>query len=362
MLTAAALLAGPRGRRLCWTLLWLGVTDDARRPDSWPRVWAAVHSADLSGWLDEFAACVARADPAALAARQAMVLESFAWTAAMARYWQEPDEQDQALAPAGAAEVLWPIAAAIAQAPDYGWWVSGADLARQRYAQFLGDRPFDEPDLSDAAQRVAAWQADTVAREEALRAKPAEPLGGWSGPWWSHPALSGLLVTTRARPRLGALRLALIEDQMGWKSARCWPLAPRAGARVYEVDGPAAWAALVTRYPLDVSRSRQHDWWRATGWTGQWLIPDYQAVARDYDAVHVSVLGYLTAAGVPVPAGPDDRARTLLAGWDPDATWWLTDSLVPAGPPEDWATEDAGGTGWHAVSPRGGGGRRRRDW
>jgi hypothetical protein len=244
------------------------------------------------------------------------------------------------------------------------------DRGRQRYAQFLGDRPFDEPNRSGSAQRVAAWRADTVRREESLRGRDTEPLGAWSGHWWSDPAMSGLPVTTRALPGLGAARLTLVEDGHGWKSARCWPLTPRAGARVYEVDGPAAWASLVTRYPLDVSRSRRHDWWRATGWTGRWLIPDYQAVAVDYDAVHVSVLGYLTTAGVAVQAGADGEARTLLAGWDPDATWWLTDALAPAGPPENWVADDSAGNGWHAagladarrVRRRRGGGRRRRGW
>jgi len=355
MLDTEVLLAGPRGRRLCWTLLWLGVTDDARRPDSWNRVWEAVTSGDVSGYLDELSACVTQADPAALAAGSATVLKALGWIVRGAQYWQEPDAEDQALAPESVRAALRPVAAAIAAAPESGWWTSPMDRGRQRYAQFLGDHSFDEPHLSGAAQRVAAWRTDTVRREESLHGEPPEPLGAWSGQWWSVPALSGLPVTTRARPGLGAARLALTEDAMSWKSARCWPLAPQGGERVYEVDGPIAWATLVTRYPLDLSWSRRHDWWRATGWTGQWLIPDYQAVAADYDAVHVSVLGYLTTAGVAVPAGPDDGARTLLAGWDPDAAWWLTDSLESAGPLEDWATDDntGNGAGWHPAGQAG---------
>jgi len=370
MVTAETLLAGPRGRRLCWTLLWHGLAHDVRQPDSWIQVWQAVHSGDLSGCLDAFSSCVAWADPAALAADPATVFEALGAAVSEARYWQEPDAEDQALAAAEVGEALRPIASAVAEAPESGWWTSPVDRGRQRYVQFLGDRPFDEPNRSGSAQRVAAWRADTVRREESLRGRDTEPLGAWSGHWWSDPAMSGLPVTTRALPGLGAARLTLVEDGHGWKSARCWPLTPRAGARVYEVDGPAAWASLVTRYPLDVSRSRRHDWWRATGWTGRWLIPDYQAVAVDYDAVHVSVLGYLTTAGVAIQAGADGEARTLLAGWDPDATWWLTDALAPAGPPENWVADDSAGNGWHAagladarrVRRRRGGGRRRRGW
>jgi hypothetical protein len=359
MLTAEALLAGSRGRRLCWTVLWLGLDEAASRSGTWLLAWQAVHSGDLSGRLDAFAAGVALADPAALAGDQATVFKALAWTVSTAQYWGEPGAEDRALAAPAARETLRPLADAILAAPASGWWAAPVDPGRQRYAQFLGDRPFDEPLLSGAAGRVAAWRADTLRREESLRATDtAAPLGEWSGQWWSDPAMSGLPITTRALPGLGATRLALVEDGLGWKSARCWPLRPRAGARVYEVDGPAAWAALVARYPLDLTMSRRHDWWRATGRAGRWLIPDYQAVAADYDGVHLTVLGYLTTAGVALPAGSADRddpdgddpggeARTLLAGWEPDATWWLTDCLAPAGPPEDWAADDQAGAVWH---------------
>jgi len=346
MLTAEALLAGPRGRRLCWTLLWLGLDDAGRLSADWPLAWEAVTSGDLSGRLGEFAAGVALADPAALAGNPVTVFEALGWTVDTAQYWGEPHAEDRALAAPAVREALRPIAVALLAAPASQWWAGPADLERQRYAQFLGDHPFDEPALSGAAGRVAAWRADIVRREESLRSGEAEPLGAWSGQWWSDPAMSGLPITTRALPGLGAARLALVEDGLGWKSARCWPLRPRPGARVYEVDGPAAWARLVSRYPLDVTRSRRHDWWRATGSTGRWLIPDYQAVAADYDAVHVTVLGYLTTAGAAVPTDSGGGSRTVLAGWEPDATWWLTDCLAQAGPPEDWAADDDAALGW----------------
>jgi hypothetical protein len=266
-------------------------------------------------------------------------------------YWQEPDGEDRALAPVAVREALGPAAAALAAAPGCRWWESAMDPERQRYTQFLGDQPLDHPHLSGGAERVAAWCEDTAGRETSLRREPLEPFGAWSGRWWSDPALSGLPVTTRAVSGLGALRLSLVEDSLGWETARCWPLRPRSGVRVYEVDGPDAWSALVTRYPLDVTRSRRNDWWQATGQEGSWLIPDYEAVSADYDAVHASVLGYLTTAGVAVQAGvagtasAGDATWRLLAGWDPDATWWLTDSLAPAGAPEEWAADD-GPMGW----------------
>jgi hypothetical protein len=151
-------------------------------------------------------------------------------------------------------------------------------------------------------------------------------------------------VTTRGLPSLGAVGLALAEDGLGWQQARCWPVAVRGGARVYEIGGPGQWAGLAGRYPLEVSRSRRHDWWRATGRAGRWLIPDYAAVAADWDAIHVSVAGYLTTAGLPIAVG--GGAYTMLAGWDPDATWWLNDVLSFTSPPHNWRQDDHKPSRW----------------
>jgi hypothetical protein len=56
------------------------------------------------------------------------------------------------------------------------------------------------------------------------------------------------------------------------------------------------------------------------------------------------------SSGGEAPSGGE--AQTLLAGWDPDATWWLTDVLAADGPPEDWAADEGGGAGWHLVGKR----------
>jgi hypothetical protein len=67
-------------------------------------------------------------------------------------------------------------------------------------------------------------------------------------------------------------------------------------------------------------------------------------VAADWDAIHVSVAGYLTAAGGAIPAS--GGARTMLAGWDPDATWWLNDVLSLTSPPEIWRNAGLAPFGW----------------
>ena len=133
------------------------------------------------------------------------------------------------------------------------------------------------------------------------------------------------------------------------------PLTPEAAAAdpAFPWFGMAHYMAVRSRFFDDffaAARSRRRQWRRVTGWAGRWLIPDYASAAADWDAVHVTVAGYLTTAGTAIPAG--DGARTMLAGWDPDATWWLNDVLSHTSPPEDWREDDHAPFGWTQAPQR----------
>ena len=107
-----------------------------------------------------------------------------------------------------------------------------------------------------------------------------------------------------------------------------------AGARVLELTRPEDVVALVEAFPLEVTASRQRDWSETTGRSGRWLVPDHRAVADVYDGVHLTVLGWAASAGRALPVG--DGTATVLAGWDPDATYWLTDAVTVRGPGVRW--------------------------
>jgi hypothetical protein len=113
--------------------------------------------------------------------------------------------------------------------------------------------------------------------------------------------------------------LGLIEDQLG--SERAVTTAVGEPGRTYEVRGAGDWVALCRQFPLEVTASRRHDWFRATGVDRRWVIPDWSLVAEAWDAVHLSVVGYLTAAGRALPV--DGDVATVVAGWHPDSTIWL---------------------------------------
>jgi hypothetical protein len=102
-----------------------------------------------------------------------------------------------------------------------------------------------------------------------------------------------------------------------------------------EIRTPADWTSLCSEFPLDVTASRRHDWFRTTGRDGRWVIPDWERVAEEWDAVHLTVLGYLSGAGRALPVSPD--TATVIAGWDPDSTLWLTDVAREwEGPRQSW--------------------------
>jgi hypothetical protein len=84
-------------------------------------------------------------------------------------------------------------------------------------------------------------------------------------------------------------------------------------ARVFEIDGPDAWHRLCTHFP-------------AAGEDGR-LVPDWPAVAEEWDGVHLTLGGLLTAEQVRV-AGPE--GWTAYWAWDAEQTVWLGDAFVGA--------------------------------
>lgn len=73
------------------------------------------------------------------------------------------------------------------------------------------------------------------------------------------------------------------------------------------------------------------------------MIPDWAAAASDFGAVHLTVLGYLATAGRALPMR---GSHTVLAGWNPDETYWLTDVLTQDGVPEDWCRDRRTSRSW----------------
>ncbi|RDI30374.1 hypothetical protein DEU38_106189 [Rhodococcus sp. AG1013] len=152
--------------------------------------------------------------------------------------------------------------------------------------------------------------------------------------YWQPPDEEDLLF---AHPDVAAALRPIAQAR-----ARIRPVRVHSTPRVYEIGGPADWAHPVDTYPFPVPASRRSEWYYTTGEHLDWFIPDWVAVAADFDAVHLTVHGYLSTPGVAIPLVANSGA-TVLAGWDPDATFWLRDGVI---------TIDDEPTEWRRTSDR----------
>jgi hypothetical protein len=85
-----------------------------------------------------------------------------------------------------------------------------------------------------------------------------------------------------------------------------WRMQVEKQARVFEVHSPGDWHRLATAY-AGVSSGKEKN-------------PDWTLVSTDWDAVHLSVGGLLTAQAVTME---DEAGTTTLRGWDVESTVWL---------------------------------------
>ncbi|MFI6431545.1 hypothetical protein [Rhodococcus oryzae] len=340
----SVLLASPRGRFFSAKVGYMCSDDERashhRRPRSSDDVLDVLEAVDVRA--------IARLSEIEL-------LDALALAVDFARYWQPPDAEDLMFARPEIVAALRPIARAALASPHARWWAEPVDLGRQRLVQDLDPRwgqtdwPLEHHRPDDD---LAQWRARALATEARfLREQIADPDSDVAGYWWSTPEPSCTLATTRARDGLGALELILEEDSFGSRHARVWPARIHGTPRIYEITDPAAWVRLVDTYPFPVPASRRSVWFEATGTHDNWFIPDWAAVAADYDAVHLTMIGYLTTPGIAIPLAARAGA-TVLAGWDPDATFWLGNDLITIdNDPADWHLAPDGPTEWRRTEP-----------
>ncbi len=214
------------------------------------------------------------------------------------------------------------------------------------------------------AARLERLAADTPARRStAERIARATELAWWWGPldrntqiWSSHAGsdriepgldrasmgpLSGFeryahkphpsILTSTAIDGISSLVIATavgnndLRPHTGDKIRRR-RLPVRSDARVYEVTGPAAWAALARRYPAIAPAGHTYPEDR------QEIVPDWPAVAHDWDGVHVPLGAMLLATDVWVT---DTAGTSRFWAWEAESTYWLRWSFDQATPLPD---------------------------
>ncbi|WP_298989771.1 hypothetical protein [uncultured Pseudokineococcus sp.] len=369
------LLAGPRGRRFLAELAeWRLAPEERWSLQAWAGLAMGRHSgddlpSDLRGaCLEQLQQLVDRVDLHALVGVRwpEELLEPLAASVDSARYWQDVDAIDGVLADPRAVEVLRPLVAPVLAAPATAWWRDDVDRGLQQHVDWLWGSPAGRqaPVLTGGRRALRDQREEETVREaQERREHPGLARAPWSGAWWSSPshvegvvATSPVLEPPRSEEVL-PVGLALVEDASDDGRAVLRPLRARSDARVLEIHSARAWCDLVEAHPREVTWSRGLDWQLSTGWAGSWVLPDWASVAREWDGVHLSVLGHLgvsgrllttTVTGEQRGALAPGPARTLLAGWSPGQTFWLTDALEAAGDAQRWGRDEQwrGDLGW----------------
>ena len=134
-----------------------------------------------------------------------------------------------------------------------------------------------------------------------------------------------------------------------------WRLPVRTDVRLWTVDDPSDWVRLVESYPKVAPG--EHLGWELPGPNQdlaaigelcavenqhaaraapvRHVLPDWGAVARDYDGVYLSWSGFLTVEGLVCDLS--DGGVTMLRYWGSERTLWLRDTFgtpVPLAGPE----------------------------
>lgn len=347
----SVLLMGPRGRRLCLELamgldplirsavFWLAHDLDPGKGTT--RVIVTVGSCDVSDpqprpTMADLATALASFDVTRV--EPEVIDRALAAAVDTSRPWQEPDGEDALTELPDVKRALAPIAGHVMRLASARWWSQG----RQGEQWVIDWRAVDDaaPTPGKPSRDLSTWARDARAEEvQAKKERPSDPHAAWSGTWWSFPA--GTVQSVGQMP----LGLDLIEDSVGGVDATVIPV--RGAGRTYEVRTGDDWVSLCRDYPLNVTASRRHDWYRCTGYEGGWVIPDWEKVAERWGAVHVTVLAYLSSANRALKVDPD--VSTVMAGWNPDTTVWLSD-VESDNSPQRWRRSGDQGT-WIGTYP-----------
>ncbi|ROQ30865.1 hypothetical protein EDF46_3373 [Frondihabitans sp. PhB188] len=227
---------------------------------------------------------------------------------------------------------LTKIIEAVLASPAMDWW----SMPFEPLSQFLVANEhawcgFEAPPTTGAADRLAQWrwQVDRANKTGVPKKNAAQEAGG---EWWSTPLFQSV-ISTRPLGELPALEIEITEDRFSTRTSRIFHIMPTPTPRVREIDGPDDWVDLVETYPFDVTGQKRGTWWQTTRIDDSWFIPDWAAVAADFDVVHLTGMGYLTTAGRPLAV---EGGHTLMAGFSPDESFWLTDSFHFPEPGIDW--------------------------
>lgn len=211
--------------------------------------------------------------------------------------WHGDTHEEEVAQIVARAQRLRDLSRAILEEPEASWWFDPPDLRHQLCVWLLDQESSPDPSVIRSSGRATD-------RFERYAQKPRTV--------WTSTLVSGE----------ACMRTFIDADAGDWVvrdyPLRQWHLSAGPSARVYEVTGPDTWHALCLRYPVRVGDT-------ARSFQGKWPDPerltvDWQAAAKDWDAVHLTFGGLLTSEQVPRETA---EGWSVMWGWASEMTVWL---------------------------------------
>ena len=175
------------------------------------------------------------------------------------------------------------------------WWFNDIDLNAQAWVSLHWTNP-PLKFIYGTPPNTMGWQ------------RPPNPSRRWER--YAQKPRGTQITSTLYGPHLTSKLVAYGErvgDLMCEFPLAWWSMRFLEEVRVFEIHGPADWHNLCVRYP-------------AKGTEDSRLVPNWGAVAEEWDGVHLSLGGVLTAEQnrYESPAG-----WTMLDSWHAEQTYWL---------------------------------------
>lgn len=155
--------------------------------------------------------------------------------------------------------------------------------------------------------------------------------------WWSAPPYPALVTSGYSTLPYPSL-LSWQEDEVDSSLKHTRRIKVLKSARVFEIKTATDWLELCTRFPQPVSNHLHSQWKATTGLSRDWVIPQWHLVSYEYDAICMSPLAYLALAGEPfdMEDGETPGSATMIAGFGPGETVWLTNAFLPVETTVTW--------------------------
>jgi hypothetical protein len=245
-----------------------------------------------------------------------------------------------------AADELIPVAERLLSCPAAANWWRPLVADDQRILAFDGWGTFLGHDLDAAITAATGRHKEENAERASFRpdeeTRSRDEANGvrYGAYWWSTPKAQFRVESVGPFDGIPSIELLDFVDSGSLSGlATVISFATDPAASIYGVTQPGDWAALVQRYPMDATGTHDGEWRYWGGVRGPWLLPDWEKVAGDYAGIHVTIGGYLCSSGRALAVSP---GYTMLAGWIPDGTVWLSDTSMRTDELGKWNFSDRG--------------------